>query len=94
MGGKLSPPLANIFFYMFEQKIIEDKINNGNILAYYRYVDDILVIFKKSQKSQLLQKLNNFDKNLSFTTESMIDNKLIFLDTSIIIKNDELFLEH
>ena len=94
MGGKLSPPLANIFCHMFEQKIIESEIYNGNILAYYRYVDDILVILKKGQKSQLLQKLNNFDKNLSFTTENMIDNKLNFLDTTIIIRNDQLFLEH
>ena len=94
MGGKLSPPLANIFCHMFEQKIIESEIYNGNILAYYRYVDDILVILKKGQKSQLLQKLNNFDKNLSFTTENMIDNKLNFLDTTLIIRNDQLLLEH
>ena len=41
MGGKLSPAIANIFCHMFEKQIIEEQINNGTILAYYRYVDDI-----------------------------------------------------
>ena len=94
MGGKLSPSIANIFCHMFELDIIQTEINKGNIQAYFRYVDDILVVIKKGQKHLLLEKLNKFDKNLGFTTDSMINNKLTFLDTSVILKDGSLFLEH
>ena len=50
MGGKMSPSLANIFCHMFEMEIIENEIKNGSILAYYRYVDNILVILKRVKK--------------------------------------------
>ena len=50
MGGKLSPSLANIFCNMFEQEIIQNEIENGTILAYFRYVDDKLVVIKKNKK--------------------------------------------
>ena len=94
MGGKLSPAIANIFCHMFEKQIIEEQINNGTILAYYRYVDDILVILKKNNKIELLQKLNNFDQNLGFTMENSDNNRLNFLDTTVVISNNSLNLEH
>ena len=75
MGGKMSPSLANIFCHMFEMEIIENEIKNGSILAYYRYVDDILVILKKGKKIDLLEKLNRFDKNWGFTMENTVDDK-------------------
>ena len=78
MGGKLSPAIANIFCHMFEMQIIEDEINNGTILAYHRYVDDIFVVLKKGKKLGLLDKLNNFDRNLKFTIENSENNRLNF----------------
>ena len=94
MGGKMSPSLANIFCHMFEIEIIENEIKNGSILAYYRYVDDILVILKKGEKMDLLEKLNRFDKNLGFTMESTTNNRLNFLDTTLVINRNTLHLEH
>ena len=94
MGGKMSASLANIFCNMFEQDIIESEIQNNTVLAYYRYVDDILVVIKKSNKNMLLDKLNNFDKNLGFTLENMENSRLNFLDTTIVLKDDKLSLEH
>ena len=41
MGSKLSPSLANIFCNLFETKIIDREIENGNVKKYFRYVDDI-----------------------------------------------------
>ena len=78
---------------MFEQEIIQTEIENGTILAYFRYVDDILVVIKKNKKVGLLNKLNNFDQNLNFTMENMIESRLNFLDTTIISKNRQLNLE-
>ena len=55
MGGKMAS-LANIFCNVFKQDIIENEIQNGTVLAYYRYVDNILVVIKKDNKNQLLNK--------------------------------------
>ena len=44
MGGKLSPSLANIFVHMLEENIIQDYIDNGIIISYQRYVDDVAII--------------------------------------------------
>ena len=92
MGSKLSPSLANIFCSMFENDIIESELENKNIIGYWRYVDDILVLIKKGQKNQLLQKLDKFDSNLKFTIESMENSKITFLDTSISLLDGKLNL--
>ena len=49
---------------------------------------------KKGNKNRLLEKLNNFDNNLGFTIENMANNKLNFLDTTVILDNNQLNLEH
>ena len=41
-----------------------------------------------------MEKLNQFYTNLGFTMENTTDNRLNFLDTSLIITNNELNLEH
>ena len=94
MEGTLSPAIANIFCHMFEMQIIEDEINNGTILAYHRYVDDIFVVLKKGKKLGLLDKLNNFDRNLKFTIENSENNRLNFLDTTVVIFGNTLNFEH
>ena len=78
MGGKLSPSFANIFCNLFELEIIENEMQNGTILAYYRYVDDIFVVLKKNNKNKLLEKLNGLDKNLGFTLENMVNSRFNF----------------
>ena len=77
MGSKLSPGLANIFCSLFETEIIEPEITSGKILHYSRYVDDIFCILRKEEKNNLLEKLNNFDTELNFTMNNMINSKLI-----------------
>ena len=57
-------------------------------------VYDILVVLKKDKKIGLLDKLNQFDPNLGFTMENTTDNRLNFLDTTLIITNNDLNLEH
>ena len=93
MGSKLSPSLANIFCSLFEKDIIDPEIENRNILGYVRYVDDILVVVKRGYKSRLLGKLNSFDPHLKFTTESMLESKINFLDTTVILNNGEINLQ-
>ena len=58
-----------------------------------RYVDDIFCILKKGTKINFLKKLNNIDKNLTFTINSMENSKLTFLDTSVVQNGDFFYLE-
>ena len=64
MESKLSPNLANIFCNLFESKIIDREIENGNVKKYFRYVDDIFCIIRKDYKNTLFEKLNNFNEGL------------------------------
>ena len=92
MGGKLSPSLANIFVHMLEENIIQDYIDNGIIISYQRYVDDVAIILKKGYKQEILNKFNQFDPGLKWTVENFENNKLVFLDTEIPLKNGNLEL--
>ena len=93
MGSKLSPGLANIFCDMFEKTIISSEIEKGNILEHCRYADDCLLLIKKGHTNTILEKLNNFDPFLKFTSEIMLENKINFLDTTIINQNRRIHLE-
>jgi hypothetical protein len=93
MGGKLSPSLANIYCNMLETTIIDPEFENGNIIQYFRYVDDIVCLVKTKYKNKLLKKLNSYDSGLQFTMETMTESKLIFLDTVIVNTNGKLDLE-
>ena len=92
MGSKISPSLANIFCHMMEENIIQGYIDKGIIISYQRYVDDVAVILKKGYKEEILKKMNDFDPSLKWTSESMQNNTLPFLDTLITLENDNLEL--
>ena len=92
MGGKLSSALSCIFLNIFEQNIVKKSLNNNTILFYVRYIDDVCTIVKKGHKETFLQQLNNFDKDLKWTMQSMENDELVFLDTKIVQKDSTLNL--
>ena len=53
MGFPLEPTLANVFLCHHEKKWVNDCPNNFKPVFYKRYVDDIFVLFKKSEHVQL-----------------------------------------
>ena len=93
MVSKLSPAISNIFLHMLESTIIENYKAQKTIIFYTRYVDDCLLMVRKRTKNAILEKMNSFDPFLKFTVVEMQENKLIYLDTKIIEKNDTLELE-
>ena len=93
MGSKLSPAISNIFLHMLESTIIENYKAQKTIIFYTRYVDDCLLMVRKRTKNAILEKMNSFDPFLKFTVVEMQENKLIYLDTKLIEKNDTLELE-
>ena len=47
-------------------------------MFYIQYMDDTIVLMKKSDVPIVLQALNGFHKNLNFTVDTFEDKKVIF----------------
>ena len=87
MGSPLAPILANLFMGYHEKDWIE-KAQAAKPTFYKRYVDDIFAVFESELDAETFHKyLNTKHKNIKFTYEKQIENKLPFLD--ILIGNNE-----
>ena len=95
MGSKVSPILANLFVAMMEQTVIEKHIELGDIVCYYRYVDDVFACLVIDKEEAILNNMNSFDPLLEFTTEQMESNTLNFLDTTAYVdEHNVIQLKH
>ena len=83
MGTICAPPYANIFMAYFEEKFIYPLIRNAATL-YLRYIDDIILIWTKSENELLtfFEKLNQQHPSIKFEMKYSKD-KIEFLDTLI-----------
>ncbi|XP_029674796.1 uncharacterized protein LOC115242551 [Formica exsecta] len=86
MGSPLSPIIADITLQDLEMRAIE--ILPISLPFYYRYVDDVVLAAPPSMFSAILQTFNSFHPRLQFTMEEGADNRLNFLDTTIILENN------
>ena len=84
MGFQLGPTLANVFLCHHENKWLNHCPNNFKPGFYMRYVDDIFVLFKKSELVQVfVNYINSKHKNISFSHETEKDGAMPFLDVNI-----------
>ena len=83
MGGSLGPVLANIIMTECEKVIVDKLIEDGIIKFYIRYVDDTLLVIKRTDISCVLNKFNSFDDNLKFTIGTFENCVPHFLDIAI-----------
>ena len=91
MGSPLAPALAEIFLTKIENDFINNPSNPLKILFYYRFVDDIFVIFPEDEdEKEILNKFNTFHKTLKFNLELEQLNKLNFLDVLIFKDNEQI----
>jgi hypothetical protein len=85
MGAPTSAILAEIFIQYLEHNNIIQILQKHQILDYYRYVDDILIIYNE-EHTNILDTLNDFNlihPNIQYTIEMQTDNKLNYLDITI-----------
>jgi hypothetical protein len=85
MGAPTSAILSEIYLQFLENNVIYNILKTHNIAGYFRYVDDILVIYY-NVKSNIHEVLNDFNQialKLKFTIEEKIERKLNFLDITI-----------
>jgi hypothetical protein len=68
-----------------ESSCLAPIVNKHGISGYYRYVDDILIIYDSSftNISSILNDFNNIHTNLQFTLETEFNNNINYLDISI-----------
>ena len=90
MGVSLGPFYAETAMQKFERKHMETLIKLG-VKYRGRYVDDITAKINKKAHNDILNYLNSQHKTIKFTIEHQKNNKLPFLDTTVIIKDNKLY---
>ena len=78
VGSPLCPLMANVMMTELERRVVKDLFNKGYLKLYIRYMDNRLVLMKKSDVTIVLQALNGFHKNLTFTVDTFDDKKVLF----------------
>ena len=85
MGSPLGLSLANAFLAHLEQNLLDSCPLEYRPSYYQQYIDDIFVLFKSSNDLKQFQSyLNSYLVNMSFTIETEQNNKISFLDVSVI----------
>ena len=92
MGAPTSAILSEVFLQNLEHMLITDILKKHHIIDYYRYVDDILIVYN-TQKTNIIDTLNEFNTihhKIKFKMEQQSQNKLNYLDLTIMTNNNEL----
>jgi hypothetical protein len=86
MGSPISSTVAQLVMKFLE----EDVIKNLNIplIFFKRYVDDCITAVPEDQINNVLTAFNSFHHKLQFTSEIESENKINFLDLTIIKNKD------
>ncbi|XP_075163350.1 uncharacterized protein LOC142235985 [Haematobia irritans] len=91
MGSPASPVIADIVM----EDLLDDSIgkmpNKPKILT--KYVDDLFGIIKKTETINTINVLNSYNKLIQFAMEEENDNKLAYLDTIVIRKENRILLD-
>ena len=85
MGAPTSALISQIYLQCIEHTLLIDTHTNNNILGYFRYVDDILIVHNNESTNidPVLEQFNDITNKLHFTIEKGNNNELNFLDISI-----------
>ena len=75
---KKGPLMANVLMTELERVVVKDVFNKGYLKFCIRFMDDTLVLMKKSDVPVVLQVLNGFHKNLNFTVDTFENKKSTF----------------
>jgi len=85
MGSPSSSVLSELYIQYMEHTKAINTLTKPGIVAYFRYVDDILLIYNKHliDIEDILSSFNSFCPSLQFTLELEKGNKLNFLDVTL-----------
>ena len=82
MGKKFAPAYANIMMAIFEEEVLERSVKKP--LAYYRFLDDIFIIWQHSLEEfrDFFHLLNNYKPSIKFT-QTISLTSIDFLDVTL-----------
>ena len=85
IGAPTSSILSEIYLKYMEHTEIHNILHQHNIIRYFRYVDDILIVYnhKNTNIQNVLELFNNISPTLNFTIEQEVNNSIHFLDLTI-----------
>jgi hypothetical protein len=91
MGAPTSAILSEIYRQYIENKTLVDILVKHKILGYFRYVDDILLVYDitTTDINSVVNHFNSIIPSLKFTLENETNNKLNFLDITITRLHDK-----
>jgi hypothetical protein len=92
MGAPTSSILSEIYIQYLQHTAIYEILLRHRIIGYYRYVDYLLLVFhtQLTNTHHVLQEFNTVTPTLRFTLEEEENNKINFLDITIIRTIDSL----
>jgi hypothetical protein len=85
MGAPTSPIFSEFYLQHKEHTTFHRILQRHKIIGYFRFVDDILLIFDNTVTdiNQVLSEFNSATPSLQFTMELETDNRINFLDLTI-----------
>ena len=85
MGAPTSSIFSEIYLQSLENQEIHQLLKKHNIKGYFRYVDDILIIYDKNTSNihDITEDFNNITPELKFTLEKETNHQINYLDITI-----------
>jgi hypothetical protein len=85
MGAPTSSIFSEAFIQYLEHTQIVNILAKYNVIAYHRYVDDILIVYNSDNINieHLLSKFNGLHPDMQFTIEMETEIRLNFLDIAV-----------
>jgi len=85
MGALTSSIFSELYLRHLESTKIYDILINHNIEGYFRYIDDILILYNESKTdiNYILDCFNKLTPKLEFTLERETNHRISFLDITI-----------
>jgi hypothetical protein len=85
MGDPIYSVFSEVFLQYMENEEIYDILRNAKLEGYFRYVDDILIIYKENHTdiNEVLSSFNSISPGLNFTAGQDQNNRINFLDLTI-----------
>ena len=90
MGSPTSSIFSEVLLQHVESTAIFNILVQNHIVGYFRYFDDILIVYNESITNihDVFNSFNNLTSNIKFAMEKETENSISFLDVTIRQEHD------
>jgi len=85
MGAPISSIFSEVYLESLQNKEVYYLLIKHNVTGYFRYVDDVLIIYDRSKPNihDILDDFNKLAAELKFTLEKETNREINYLDITI-----------